>query len=181
MKFFQVIVLLCLASGAVAADSVTSVVTSAEELTAKGVTFRRLQLQTPSASVEIESLVASGRGLGRYDSTECVVLKNELQADRLVEADSAPGENEGVARRSKSAKERSVFLVLGKEIPRAYLAFEFSLPSDSGARDVHRYLLPVSVVKSRKSNQALEPATPTVTIPAAREVAPDGVVAHLQR
>ena len=35
------------------------------------------------------------------------------------------------------------------------------------------------LLESKLSNQALEPTTPTVMIPAAQEVTPVGVVAHL--
>ena len=46
--------------------------------------------------------------------------------------------------------------------------------------ELYMHTAPLLVDDSRTPpNQALEPTTPAVTIPAAQEVAPAGVVAHL--
>lgn len=157
MKLFFALVSFCLASGLWAADGATAVVSSVEELRSKGVTFRRQQLQTPGASVEIESLVASGRAVGQYEFTECIVLKEGVLVDHLAELDAAPANAEAFARRSKSTHVRSVFLIRGKEIANAYIAFEFSSQTSSGAGATHRYLLPVSAIKRTKVVTPEEP------------------------
>lgn len=161
MKLFLALVSLGFSCGLWAADGATSLVSSVEEMKSKGVTFRRQQLQTPGASVEIETMVASGSSVGRYEFTECVVLKEALSVDRLATLDAAPSDSAPVARRSKSTEAKSVFLIRGKEIASAYFAFEYLLPADSsGAVKVHRYLVPVSAIR-RSKTVPLEEAPPT--------------------
>jgi|GEM_PF-5790678 len=161
MKFLWALISLWSAGGLSAAAGVTSTVSSLVELKAKGVTFHRQQLQTPGASVEIETIVASGRAVGRYEFTECIVLKEGLSTEQLASIDAAAANSETVARRSKSATPRSVFLVRGKEIANTYFAFEFSSRTESGAETILRYLIPVSAVKRTKADPPTDPVPTT--------------------
>jgi hypothetical protein len=67
-------------------------------------------------------------------------LETAVSESKLAEVDTAAI---GVVRRSESTKARSIFLVRGKEVPNAYLAFQFSVKTDAGAQ-TRRYLLPVA-------------------------------------
>lgn len=139
---FFAIVLLSL-SGVASVFAETSVVASVAELRKLGVEVERLHHDTPGASVEIGSLVGPGKTAGEYDHTECVVLSAEVDAERMVRVDSGEADAVTIARRSESSKERSIFLVLGKDLPRAYLAFQFNVREGEAMKPV-RYLFPIS-------------------------------------
>ena len=79
--------------------------------------------------------------------------------------DAAASAGGTVARRARSAKVNPAFLVLGREIPRAYLAFEFSVPGDSAGTITRRYLLPVSAISEAPAELAPEPANPSRDAP----------------
>jgi hypothetical protein len=122
------------------AHAESRVVTSLRELSSIGIAVERMQLSTPMASVEVGALVDAEKAPGRYELTECVVLDAAVSESKLIEVDTAAV---GVARRSESTKARSIFLVRGKEVPNAYLAFQFSVRTDAGTQ-TRRYLLPVA-------------------------------------
>jgi hypothetical protein len=154
MKILLVFLAVGLASRSLPAAPVAAEVTSAEALKAVGVTCRRIELQALTASVEIEVTVDESRAPGKYEGAECVILKEPLSVEKLPAVDAAASDGGTVARRARFAKPNPVFLVLGREIPRAYLAFEFSVQSDSAGTITRRYLLPVSAIDAR-------PAEPT--------------------
>lgn len=122
------------------AQAESRVVTSLKELSSLGIAVERMQLSTPMASVEVGALIDPEKTPGQYELTECVVLESGISIEKLAEVDAAAI---GVARRSESTKVRSVFLVRGKEVPNAYLAFQFSVRADGGPQ-TRRYLLPVA-------------------------------------
>lgn len=123
----------------------TSVVKSLSELRKLGISVERLRHDTPMASVEIGSLVEPEKSPGEYDHTECVVLSAVVDFDRFVPADSGSLESVTVVRRSESSKERSIFLVVGKDLPKSYLAFQFNVRDGETTKPV-RYLFPVSQI-----------------------------------
>ena len=122
------------------AHAESQVVTSLKELASLGIAVERMQLSTPMASVEVGALVDVEKAPGQYELTECVVLEAAVSEAKLVEADTAAS---GVARRNESTKARSIFLVRGKEVPNAYLAFQFTVKTAAGTQ-TRRYLLPVA-------------------------------------
>ena len=138
------------------ADTAESVVASAESLGANGVTIHRIQHATPLASVEIDVTLSPDGRLGHFELIECIVLKNEVPDERLKDLDAGVMDADVVARRNKSLKTHSVFLVLGKEVSRSYLAFEFSNETKSSGKQVIRYLLPAAAVKKTKPTPSLE-------------------------
>lgn len=126
------------------------------DLTSKGVNIRRRQHNTPSASLEIKVSVEPTSALGEFKLAECVVLKTNTPSDQLGAIDSGAGEAQQLfERRTTSTKPETAFLILGKEISRAYLAIEF-LPSSIGANahKARRFLLPVAAVKAWKPKPA---------------------------
>lgn len=135
-----------LASGLLPAARAAAEVTTVAGLKEEGVSIRRIELQALTASVEIDVAVDPDRTPGRYAGAECVVLKEPVAADRLVAADAAVTGGGAVARRARSQKPTAELLVLGREIPRAYLAIEFSVPRDGARPETLRFLLPVSAI-----------------------------------
>lgn len=127
----------------VSAHAESHVVVSLKELASLGIAVERMQLSTPMASVEVGALVDPEKGPGQYELTECVVLESEISESKLAEIDAG---GNGVARRSESAKVRSIFLIRGKEVPNAYLAFQFSAATD-GRTQKQRYLFPLSKLR----------------------------------
>lgn len=123
-------------------------VVSLKDLAALGIAVERMQLSTPMASVEIGALVDPDKSPGQYVLTECVVLNDEVSESKLAEVDAG---SVGVARRSDSTKVRSIFLVRGKEVPNAYLAFEFSVRTDASV-DTRRYLLPIAKIAGNRGD-----------------------------
>lgn len=162
MKLLFAIVAICMVPRFTAAAPVAVEIASVESLRALGITCRWLQLQTPSASVEIDVTVDEGRAPGKYEGAECIVLKDRIPADGLVVADSASADSGAVARRNKSTKLHPVFLVLGREVPKAYLAFQFSIHGDSAGTIARRYLLSVSAVREGPAAQVPEPTTTAI-------------------
>ena len=160
MKILLMFLAVGLASRSLPAAPAAAEVTSAEALQAAGVTCRRIELQALTASVEIDVTVDESRAPGRYEGAECVVLKEGVAAEKLAAVDAAASDGGAVARRARSAKPKPVFLVLGREIPRAYLAFEFSVRSDTAGTITRRYLLPVSAIGEETSESAQAPADP---------------------
>jgi len=143
MKRLLLLLLLGLSSRLMAA---APEVTTADALKEEGVTCRRVELQALTSSVEIDVTIDGSKTPGRYAGAECVVLKEPIAADKLAEADAAATAGGPVARRARSDKPSPVFLVLGRELPRAYLAFEFSVPGSGGDAAPRRYLLPVAAI-----------------------------------
>jgi len=123
----------------------TMVVKSVAELHKLGISVERLRHDTPMASAEIGSLVEPGKISGDYDFTECIVLSAVVEPDKLAMADAGTLDSVTVARRSDSSKERAIFLVLGKDLQRSYLAFQFNSKKDDATKTM-RYLFPVSRV-----------------------------------
>jgi len=119
------------------------VVASLKELGSLGIAVERMQLSTPMASVEVGALVDPEKASGRYELTECVVLESAVSESQLADIDVG---GTGVSRRSKSTKVRSIFLVRGKEVPNAYLAFQFAAETD-GRTQEQRYLFPLTKLK----------------------------------
>jgi hypothetical protein len=160
LKLLLAILAAGLASRTLAAAPVPAEVTSPEALKAAGVICRRIELQALTASAEIDVRVDENRFAGTYGKAECVVLKEPLAEGKLAALDAAAADGAPVARRAQSAKPSAAFLVLGREIPRAYLAIEFSVADDAGHAVAHRYLLPVSAVREAPAEPAPEPADP---------------------
>jgi hypothetical protein len=139
-----------------AATEVATEVATVESLRADGVTCRRVQLQALTLSVEIDVLVDASRTPGRYAGAECVVLKEAVAPEKLAAADAATADGKTVARRASSTKPNPAFLVLGRELPRAYLAFQFTAPGDTTGTITHRYLLPVDGIGEAPTVQSPE-------------------------
>jgi len=127
----------------------TTVVKSVAELRKLGIAVERLRHDTPMASVEIGSLVEPEKTSGEYDHTECVVLSTVVDLDRLSLADTGSLESVTVVRRSESTKARSIFLVVGKDLTKSYLAFQFNVREGDTTKPV-RYLFPISQIGRRK-------------------------------
>jgi hypothetical protein len=136
-----VLCLICVSSS----HGETMVVKSLAELRKQGISVERLRHDTPMASAEIGSLVEPEKASGEYDFTECIVLSALVAPDSLALADAGTLDSVTVARRSDSSKERAIFLVLGKDLQRSYLAFQFNAKKD-GATKTMRYLFSVSRV-----------------------------------
>lgn len=158
MKMILVMLAVCVAPRILATAPAAVEVASAEGLKAEGVTCRRVQLQALTASVEIDVTVDEDRSPGRYEGAECVVLKEPLPVEKLAALDAAASAGGTVARRARSAKPNPEFLVLGREIPRAYLAFEFSVHSESAGMITRRYLVPVSAITEGPAEPTREDA-----------------------
>ncbi len=137
------LVLLLVSSVQVGAESL--VVANHGELRKLGVSVERLRHDTPLASVEIGCLVDTGKSQGVYVMTECVVLETAVEALDLAQVDAGAQAEITVKRRSESTKERSIFLVPGRDLPGAYLAFQFEVGAPGEGRTV-RYLFPASRV-----------------------------------
>jgi len=165
IKTLLVFFVVGLASWSLRAAPVTVELTSAEGLKAMGVTCRRIELQALTTSVEIDVTVDGTRTPGKYVGAECIVLKEPLVAEKLPALDAGASAGDTVARRARSTKPDPAFLVLGREIPRAYLAFEFSIPGASGGTTTQRYLLPVSAIGEEPAEPAPEPAVPVREAP----------------
>jgi hypothetical protein len=73
------------------------------------------------------------------------VLSTVVELDKLALADAGTLDSVTVARRSDSSKERAIFLILGKDLPRSYLAFQFNSKKEDATKTM-RYLFPVSRV-----------------------------------
>jgi len=127
----------------------TTVVKSVAELRKLGIAVERLRHDTPMSSVEIGSLVEPEKTSGEYDHTECVVLSTVVDLDRLSLADTGSLESVTVVRRSESTKARSIFLVVGKDLTKSYLAFQFNVREGDTTKPV-RYLFPISQIGRRK-------------------------------
>lgn len=127
-----------------AAHAVTRTIVSMTDLAGLGIAVERIQLSTPMASAEVGTLVYPLKAPGEYQFTECVILADNIATPQLAERDAGTS---GVIRRSKSTKTRTVFLVRGREVPQAYLAFQFSV-STATATEIHRYLLPVALIRA---------------------------------
>lgn len=125
----------------------TSVVKSLAELRKLGISVEQLRHETPGASVELGSLVEPDKAPGKYELTECVVLSSVVDIEQLVRADSGVLDEVTMTRRSGSDKQRSIFLVLGRDMPRAYLAFQFSVQEKETTKSV-RYLFPANRIRS---------------------------------
>ncbi len=121
-------------------------VVSVDGLKELGVICRRVQLQALTASVEIDLTVDERQTPGKYLGAECVVLKEPVPADKLAAADAAAAEGGAIARRARSTKANPAFLVLGRELARAYLAVEFAAAGEAGGTRARRYLLPVDAI-----------------------------------
>ncbi|HTX66757.1 MAG TPA: hypothetical protein VMD31_13370 [Opitutaceae bacterium] len=146
-----------LAAARLPAAPVPAEVVSLESLKVAGVTCRRVTLQALTSSIEIDVLVDVTRVAGKYEGAECVVLKEPVPLEKLPAADAAAAADAGlVARRARSTKLSPAFLVLGRELSRAYLALEFSIPTDAGGAATRRFLVPVSAIGERR------PAPPPV-------------------
>lgn len=131
--------------GVTSVQGQTSVVRSVAELRKLGISVERLRHDTPGASVEVGSLVEPEKAPGEYDHTECVVLSAVVDLDRLSLADTGSLESVTVVRRSESSKARSIFLVVGKDLPKSYLAFQFNIREGETTKPV-RYLFPISQI-----------------------------------
>ncbi|MFT3783850.1 MAG: hypothetical protein QM790_17710 [Nibricoccus sp.] len=127
----------------------TSVIRSVAELRKLGISVERLRHDTPMASMEIGSLVEPGKSSGEYDHTECVVLSEMVDPDRLPLADAETLDSVKVVRRNESAKTRSIFLVTGKDLPRTYLAFQFNAREGEASKSL-RYLFPIGQIIGSK-------------------------------
>lgn len=146
MRRFLVIICVFLGLGAVPAHAAeATVVRSVAELRKLGISVEHLRNDTPGASVQVGSLFAPGKALGEYVRTECVVLSAAVDADRLPLADAGALESATVVRRSESEKERSIFLVLGRDVTKSHLAFQFAV-REGGTTKTVRYLFPVSSI-----------------------------------
>ena len=119
--------------------------TSESELRKIGVLVERLQLDTPMASVEIGTLIDRAKAPHQYDHAECIVLSQAVPPDQLPQIDSGATDSVTKVRQSESTKDRSVFLVLGKEISRTYLAFQFVVHEQDGTEMI-RYLLQIDKI-----------------------------------
>lgn len=122
------------------AHAATRTVVAVSDLDELGIAAELMQLSTPMASVEIGALVKPINAPGEYQFTECVILTHKLSEEKLADSDAESSE---VLRRNKSVKERSIFLVRGREVAQSYLAFQFSVHI-GGATEIHRYLLPIA-------------------------------------
>lgn len=128
------------------------------ELKAHGVVLRRVRHDTPMASMAIEVTIQPADTTGTYAGAECVVLRDPCDPKTLAEADRTVGA-EQVQRRSRTERANPSFLVLGREVPRAYLAFEFS-PEAGGASEPLRLLIPVGTLGKRRPEEEPAPAEP---------------------
>lgn len=135
--------LLWVTAACATAHAVTRTVVSEADLKDLGIAVERFQLSTPMASAEVGTLVDPLKAPGVYQFTECVILVHDLAEPQLKESDAGAS---GVTRRSKSVKDRTVFLVLGREVPRAYVAFQFLVRTGT-TNEVRRYLLPVTRIR----------------------------------
>ena len=117
------------------------------DLAGLGVHVHRKRLDTPGASLTLEITIEDHPRAGRFVQAECVVLRDADSMKDLETIDASADLSEKVARRNSSDKMDSTFLVLGREIERAYLVFEFT----SAGKPNRRYLLPVSAVPKRRS------------------------------
>jgi hypothetical protein len=134
------------------AGTVEPIVTTVAKLREEGIIVRRTSLDTPGASNTIEVSTENHHVTGgTFTGAECVVLKEDVTASRLSELDAASMQEGQTTRRSQTTKAETSFIVLGKEISRAYLAFNFSLDVQSGEEHQRRYLLPVTAIKRRRA------------------------------
>ncbi|HEY9155616.1 MAG TPA: hypothetical protein VIM69_10825 [Opitutaceae bacterium] len=124
-----------------------SVLVVHSELEGLGIHVRRKRLDTPGASLTLEIAVDDNAGAGKFVQAECVVLRDTNDMKDLATTDASADLEAKVARRNASDKTDFTFLVLGREIERTYLVFEFS---NAGKAD-QRYLLPVTAVPKRHS------------------------------
>ena len=129
-----------------AADSGNSVLITHSDLASIGVHVRRKRLDTPGESLTLEVTNEQNTPTNRNDEAECIVLR-DVEGMKDLELVDASAELSGkAARRNSSDKVDSTFLVLGREIDRSYLVFEFS----KAAKPDQRYLLPVTAVPRRR-------------------------------
>jgi hypothetical protein len=138
-------VLAAVAATGRSADAVERHVLNARELAAHGISGKRVRHQTPMASVAVEVSVDKAYGLGEFQFAECIVVADALSPEKLEKLDAEITET---VRRTRAEKQRNVFLVLGKEIPGTYLAFQF-VDSAKAPPLTRRYLIPVSAISRR--------------------------------
>jgi hypothetical protein len=112
-----------------------------------GIHVYRKRLDTPGASLTLEITVDENATVGRFVRAECIVLRDREGMKDIATVDASADLDTKAARRNSSDKTDSTFLVLGREIDRAYLVFEFS---NAGKPD-QRYLLPVTSVPKRRA------------------------------
>lgn len=148
-RFFILVSVFLSLTGAVSARDETSVVRSVAELRKLGIAIERLRNDTPMASVQVGSLVDIEKRAREYVHTECVVLNVAVDPAQLIEADAGSLDAVTVVRRNESTKERSVFLVLGKDLPKSYLAFQFKVREGDTTKPV-RYLFPIEPIGGGK-------------------------------
>lgn len=117
------------------------------ELEAIGVNVYRVRYSTPGASMSFEAMVDPSSKAGKFVQAECVVLRDAADMTSLEIVDASPALSEKVARRNSSEKTDATFLVLGREVTRAYLVFEFS----NAGKPNQRYLLPVTSVPKHRA------------------------------
>ena len=145
--------LCCLALGAAEVLAAGSRVVTRDELRARGVTLKRTRHDTPGASLAIEARIAPRETEETYVATECRVLVEAVSSDQLTSVDENRSETALFARTTRTEKRDPGLLVLGKEVERAYLVFEFRAlkpAADPGAR---RYLLPVTTLMPKTETE----------------------------
>jgi|GEM_PF-6268548 len=124
-----------------------SILAMRADLAAIGVEIYRQRLDTPGASMSFEVTVEKNSNAGQFVQAECVVLRDPEAMKDLVTTDSSADLAAKVSRRNVSEKLDSTFLVLGREVQRAYLVFEFS----NAGKSTQRYLLPVTAVPRHRA------------------------------
>ena len=135
-----------------------SQVATLDELKVEGVSIVRRSLDTPMSSVTLKVAVVAAPQSASFSRMQCVVLKAAVAVEELPDIDRLPPEDPGFARRTGTTEREATFLVLGKEVERAYLAFDFASESSSGS-PAKRLLIPVRAIPRKKIKIAdeLEP------------------------
>ncbi len=133
------------------------------ELKAHGVVLKRVRHDTPMASMAIEVTIQPADTTGTYAGSECVVLREPCDPNTLAQVDQRVAE-EKVQRRIRTDRASPSFLVLGRELPNAYLAFEFSSETGGGTEPL-RLLIPVGSLGKRRPEEEPPPAEADVGRP----------------
>ena len=118
--------------------------TSMRELRGMGVEIRRVQHSTPGSSATLDIVIENRPSAGVFQSIELIVHPEDVTTDNLLAAATADDAPRAALRRAKSSNRRSSFIVLRKELSKAYLSVQFA---SSNAESVRTYLFPVAKIE----------------------------------
>lgn len=130
------------------------ILASIEMLNARGVQISKIMNRGVFVSADIHASVSGKAGEESFEAMEFVVYDEEISDEGLGRRDSYRSQD--ATRRERTKNREGKFTVIGKDIQRAYLVFEFLGPSSSPMSHYRRYIIPVKAVDEEEANKAAQ-------------------------